>query len=1004
MLFPPTATVSSANLDAGQNFSLTNSSQFVKLETKFPKQYFLLQPRGYVGYDRGIYTYPSSWPSPYGGLLIYHIDEDKSPLESDTNVLWQSHPFLDIEEAHGSLQHLQNKSGNATPDDLFYGTKNKFDGSTDPNSNLYDSSVASTQNTLSGVSVTDISPNVTGQNTHDGSVITTFKVGTNSETIPVVGVTLNRNLMSLNIEEMETLIPTITPDNASEKRLTWTSSNVNVAHVNAGVVTAVSVGTATVKAVSQGDLNKSAECTVSVRAIPVILSGAKADGAVGTETTKTISLEFDKAITGLTAENITITSISGTATNGIVSGSGKNWSITVSDVKQGEVSVGVSSFGAYTISGSPRTINVYSSSPTKPTIITSSLLAGTVGTAYSQILSASGTEPITWSMEQGNLPYDLSLGSAGEISGTPTTTGTFNFTVKATNSAGSDTKQLGIVIIPAIDRPTINTTSLPTGTVGAAYNQIFSASGTEPITWSMEQGSLPYGLNFRDTGEIYGTPTTAGAFNFTAKATNPAGSDSKLLNIVINPATVPPTINTTSLLTGIAGTAYSQTLSASGTNPITWSMGQGNLPNGLNLSDAGEIFGTPITAGTFSFSVNATNSTGSDTKLLYIVINPALVPPTINTTSLSTGTEGTIYSQTLSASGTTPITWSIVGGSLPNGMNLSETGEISGTPITAGTFSFTVNASNSAGSDVRAFSILISPATVHVTGITIEPKTASIVVGGTQTLTAKVEPSNATDMNVTWSSSNTSAATVINGVITGISIGTAAITVKTIDGGFTATCTVTISDGEITTVNPQFSSDKDYAATKMIGISASDLEIADEKVVIKKSIAESIARKLLKTKTNNFEIVLLPWFEAAIGYGRIAAVKIPIKGAQLNTNYPREVLLLKIISPSEGEFLQYAANKSDYEDGMFTLLAKGSETPYSGIIDSNKEYDLMIFIKDGGKYDLDKTRNGFVVDPVAIVNKNSESVNEDSSGCSVFGYLVFTLMGVVPFVIRKNRD
>jgi len=83
---------------------------------------------------------------------------------------------------------------------------------------------------------------------------------------------------------------------------------------------------------------------------------------------------------------------------------------------------------------------------TAPTITTASLPNGTVGTAYSQTLRATGDTPITWSRDSGALPNGLTLSAAGVISGTPTTTGASTFTVKAANAKGNDTKQLSITI------------------------------------------------------------------------------------------------------------------------------------------------------------------------------------------------------------------------------------------------------------------------------------------------------------------------------------------------------------------------------------------------------------------------------------------------------------------------------------------------------------------------------------------------------------------------------
>lgn len=87
---------------------------------------------------------------------------------------------------------------------------------------------------------------------------------------------------------------------------------------------------------------------------------------------------------------------------------------------------------------------------------------------------------------------------------------------------------------------------------------------------------------------------------------------------------------------------------------------------------------------------------------------------------------------------------------------------------------------------------------VHVTGVSLNKNSTSIVEGSTEQLTATVTPSNATDKSVTWSSSNTSVATVSNGLVTAVSAGTATITVTTTDGGYTATCLVTVPQPALT--------------------------------------------------------------------------------------------------------------------------------------------------------------------------------------------------------------
>ena len=1008
-LFSPTATVSAANLAAGQQFSLSGSSQFVKLETSTTGQYFLLQPRGNVGYDRGLQRAVNTWGNPYGGLMIYHIDENKTPGE--INLDWKMHPFLDVEEAHGGRQHLQNNDiGNGTVDDLFFGTKNKFDNTTDPDSNLYDNTLSTAQGKLSGVSVTNAVPTVTNQNTAAGSATVTFKVGTSSTVIPVTGLKLNHSAISLNIGEIGSLIPAIVPDNAYDKQVTWSSSNSAIAEVSAGLVTAKSAGTAIIRAVSSTNASIYAECTVTVGTIPVTLLNVAPNGAARTTTTTWIDLIFDRAVSGLTARNVAITNNSGAATVGNVSGSGKNWRAEVAVTKQGEVSVNVSSYGAYTINGSPQLVEVYAISSVAPSIITSALSDGLLGTVYDETLEATGDAPITWSIDIGKLPDGLSMdAAAGTIFGTPTSTGAFSFTVRALNTVGYDTKTLSINIGTTTAPPQINTAALPGGAAGTVYSYTLSASGGTPITWSIDIGKLPDGLSLNAaTGTISGTPTSTGAFSFTVRAENTAGYATQSMTIRINSAAEPPKINTTALPDGAAGTFYTYTLSASGSAPIIWSLDIGNLPDGLSLNAVtGIISGTPTATGAFSFTVRAENTAGYGTQPMTIRVEAPTAPPKINTSSLPDGIVRAFYSRQLSASGGTPMTWSLESGGLPNGLSLNAaTGVISGTPTTIGSFNFTVMVENAGGADTRDLKIEVNFENVRVTGVTVVPETATIVTRAFQQLEAMVAPSNATNKSVTWSSDNTSVASVnIYGVVTGKAAGTAKITVKTDDGGFMAYCTVIVPGEGKTTTDPKYSTDVSYAAGKMPGFTEANLEIINGKAAVKKSVSESIAKTLLKE--NSFEVNTLPWFEAEVGVGNVAAVRIPVAGSQFKADYPKDISLLKIISPTSGEFLKYAATEADYGDGKFTLLTKGSETPYSGRINSSAEYDLVIFIKDGGKYDLDKAANGVVVDPINIVNKTNKGEDDDffgGSGCNAYGYFALLLMGVVPLLKTGIRD
>jgi hypothetical protein len=457
---------------------------------------------------------------------------------------------------------------------------------------------------------------------------------------------------------------------------------------------------------------------------------------------------------------------------------------------------------------------------TAPTITTASLPDGKVGDAYSRTLAATGDKPITWSIvsESGDLPADLSLDpTTGTISGTPTEDGTFSFTVKATNAAGSVTRPLSITIDPAVK--IITDYFLPHGVVGSAYNHTLEADGDEPITWSITQGILPPGLILDPTtGDITGTPTMANRYTIFVKAVNAAGEDTKELLIIIDPpigSGTRPTITTNSLPNGTVGVAYNQTLAATGDQPIRWSFLSGTWPVGLEFAveddTSGEITGTPTVANTYTFTLKAQNAAGADTKEYTITIAPAGsgggTRPSITTASLPGGTVGVAYSQTLAATGDATITWSIEsGGNLPGGLTLTGN-TISGTPTTADTFTFTVKAQNAAGSDTKELSITIASGGGGGTAPTI---TTASLSGGTVGAAYSQTLAATGDAPITWSiDSGTWPMGLFlaptTGTITGIptTAGTSTFTVKATNdaGNITKQLSITIAPGASTNVN-----------------------------------------------------------------------------------------------------------------------------------------------------------------------------------------------------------
>ena len=157
----------------------------------------------------------------------------------------------------------------------------------------------------------------------------------------------------------------------------------------------------------------------------------------------------------------------------------------------------------------------------------SPLPGGMVGTAYSQQIVASGSP--TFSVVAGSLPGGLDLSGAGLLSGTPTTSGAFNFTVRATNAYGWSNRVYDVAIGQV---PTFTATSpLPDGQLGEAYSQSISALGNP--TFSVVAGGLPGGLDLSGAGLLSGTPTNAGPFNFTVQATNAYGWSNRVFDLMI---------------------------------------------------------------------------------------------------------------------------------------------------------------------------------------------------------------------------------------------------------------------------------------------------------------------------------------------------------------------------------------------------------------------------------------------------------------------------------------
>ncbi|MBB4728092.1 putative Ig domain-containing protein [Xanthomonas arboricola] len=377
-----------------------------------------------------------------------------------------------------------------------------------------------------------------------------------------------------------------------------------------------------------------------------------------------------------------------------------------------------------------------------------SLPAATAGSAYSQTLSASGgTAPYTFAITAGALPAGLSLSAGGVLSGTPTASGGFNFTATATDSGGSPTSGArAYTLTVAVATTTFPATSLPAGTAGQAYSSALNPAtgGVAPYTYAVTAGALPAGITLDgSSGALTGTPGSVGSFSFSVTATDSTtGTPSQAtrgynLTIAAPPIVVAPS----TLPAATRGTAYSQTLSASGgTAPYTYALASGTLPAGITLASNGTLSGTATVEGSFNLTVTATDAgsfTGNQAYTL-TVAGPNLVLPA---STLPAGTAGQAYSAAITPAtgGTAPYSYALTGGVLPAGVVVdAATGTLSGTPTVAGTFNFTLTVSDSTPSPAaqasRSYTLTIAAPVVVIAPTTLPAATRGTAYS--QTLSA----------------------------------------------------------------------------------------------------------------------------------------------------------------------------------------------------------------------------------------------------------------------------
>jgi len=349
----------------------------------------------------------------------------------------------------------------------------------------------------------------------------------------------------------------------------------------------------------------------------------------------------------------------------------------------------------------------------------------------------------TWSVSPP-LPGGLSLDSStGEISGTPIAMSPLtNYTVTATNTAGSASVNLTIIVNDAAPSSIIYNPSSFTLTLNSEMNSVTpTASGGAAQAWSISP-PLPAGLSIGGlNGTIFGTPTIISTSTvYTITATNLGGNGTTTVTIQVNdvaPYSLSISPNLLQLTKGSLMTPATPT--ASGGTVTTWSISP-SLPTGLSIDTVnGTISGTPTTNYSLTtFTITGANSGGSGTITVTIIVEDAAPSGITYSQSTFILTKNiTISSTTPTYSGGVTNSWAI-SPTLPVGLSFNNsTGEIGGTPTLVSPFTvYTVTATNSAGSGNTTIIIQVNDiqppniVAVNNTGInTIQPYL--FVQGGT---------------------------------------------------------------------------------------------------------------------------------------------------------------------------------------------------------------------------------------------------------------------------------
>lgn len=329
------------------------------------------------------------------------------------------------------------------------------------------------------------------------------------------------------------------------------------------------------------------------------------------------------------------------------------------------------------------------------------LLPARVSVEYNNLIARPGefTE-VAYDAASGRFPPGLILEITGRLYGIPQAPGgAFGFRVRGRDADGELVTR-GYVM--RVQGPLIASAILPNAFNGLPYSATPALLGdAPPHIWSVRRGPIPPGFTLDETtGRLSGVCTVSGAFTFTLRAADKEnGSQDREMTITVENTPAPVEIRTETLPGASTGVPYRQQINVQGGRAPYAFRFLGSLPPGVTLSTEGLVAGTPTTAGSYLFTVQVTDVSGMSASKTYTVAVGNLRYTGPSTISLFAQEAARI--PLVVEGGTAPFRWSVISGTLPTGVALSEDGVLSGTPAAVSQTTATVRLTDAAARSVE---------------------------------------------------------------------------------------------------------------------------------------------------------------------------------------------------------------------------------------------------------------------------------------------------------------